>query len=192
MPSWESWRFALDNWRAKLIALIRRDALKFGDFTLASGATSSYYIDCRNVTLSSEGAALIGQAILDATAGESYDAVGGMTLGADPILAAVLTVAGLRGRSLRGFIVRKEAKKHGTSKLVEGPLNQGDRVLIVEDVSTTGASAIKAADAVRAAGATVVRVVTLLDRLAGAGAAFASAGYSFTALATIRDLGIEP
>jgi orotate phosphoribosyltransferase len=181
----------LEETRKQLIELIRRDALKFGDFTLASGAKSKFYIDCRNVTLSAEGAALIGQAILDAMAGEPFDAVGGMTLGADPILAAVLTVAGIRGQSLRGFIVRKEAKQHGTGKLIEGPLRKGDRVLIVEDVSTTGASAIKAADAVREAGANVIKVMTLLDRLAGAGEAFERAGYAFAALTTIRDLGIE-
>lgn len=181
----------VDEMQNRLVSLIQRDALKFGDFTLASGAKSKFYIDCRNVTLSSEGAALIGEAILDVMADEPFDAVGGMTLGADPILAAVLTVAGLRGRMLRGFIVRKETKQHGTAKLIEGPLRNTDRVLVVEDVSTTGASAIKAADAVRDAGATVVKVVTLLDRLAGAREAFERAGYTFAALTTIRDLGIE-
>lgn len=181
----------MEEWRRALIELIRRDALKFGDFVLASGAKSSYYIDCRNVTLSAEGAAWIGEGILDLLAEEPFDAVGGMTMGADPILAAVLTVAGLRGRALRGFIVRKEAKQHGTGKLVEGPLRAGDRVVIVEDVSTTGGSALKAAEAAEAAGAKVVRIVTVLDRLAGAGEAFASRGFAFSSLSTIRDLGIK-
>lgn len=177
--------------REKLIELVKRDALKFGDFTLASGQKSSYYIDCRNVTLSAAGAVLIGRGILELLGEEPIDAVGGMTMGADPILAAVLTVAGLEGRPLRGFIVRKEAKQHGTGKLVEGPLQQGDRALIVEDVSTTGGSALKAAEAAANAGAKIVHIVTVLDRLAGARKAFEEKGYRFSALMTIEDLGIK-
>ncbi|MBY0586453.1 orotate phosphoribosyltransferase [bacterium] len=176
--------------RENLVRLLKRDALQFGDFVLASGKRSHFYIDCRTVTLSAEGAAVVGQAILELLEQETFDAVGGMTLGADPILSAVLTVAGLRGQSLRGFIVRKEAKEHGTGKLVEGPLHQGDRVIIVEDVSTTGGSALKAVDAAIAAGATVVRVVTLLDRQSGAREAFESRGIPFSALATSADLGL--
>lgn len=177
--------------RDALIELVKRDALQFGDFVLASGKRSNYYIDCRNVTLSAEGAALIGQGILDLMKDESIDAVGGMTLGADPILAAVLTVAGINARPLRGFIVRKEPKGHGTGKLVEGPLRSGDRALIVEDVSTTGGSALKAAEAAEAEGAKVVHIVTVLDRLAGAQEVFKDRGYRFSSLLTIRDLGIE-
>jgi orotate phosphoribosyltransferase len=178
--------------REALIALIQRDALQFGDIVLASGKRSTYYIDCRNVTLSAEGAALIGRGILDLIADEPIDAVGGMTLGADPILAAVLTLAGAERKNLRGFIVRKEAKGHGTGKLVEGPLRVGDRVLIVEDVSTTGGSALKAVEAVEAVGAKVAGIVTVLDRLAGAQATCDERGYKFQSLVTIRDLGLEP
>lgn len=177
--------------RQPLIDLIKRDALKFGDFTLASGAKSKFYIDCRNVTLSAEGAAVIGRGILELLGDEKFDAVGGMTLGADPILAAVLTIAGIEKRPLRGFIVRKEAKGHGTGKLVEGPIKEGDRVVVVEDVSTTGGSAIKACEAVESVGAKVVHVVTILDRLAGAREAFEAKGYKFSSLVTINDLGIE-
>lgn len=177
--------------RSELVALIKSDALRFGDFTLASGAKSKYYIDCRDVTLQSKGAALIGRAILDLLADEPIDAVGGMTLGADPILSAVLTLAGVDGRPMRGFIVRKEPKDHGTGKLVEGPLKPGDRVAIVEDVSTTGGSALKAARAAEAAGARVEHIICVLDRLSGGREAFESAGYRFTPLVTIRDLGIE-
>ena len=103
-----------------LIELIQRDALKFGEFTLASGDTSSYYLDCRKVTLQSAGAALIGNAILDHLGNDLPDAVGGMAIGADPITGAVITAAGLQGGSLKGFIVRKESKGHGTQQMVEG------------------------------------------------------------------------
>jgi orotate phosphoribosyltransferase len=176
--------------RERLLSLVKRDALMFGDFTLASGQKSFFYIDCRKVTLSAAGAALIAAGILDLFAEEPFDAVGGLTMGADPVLSAVLTLAGVRGRELRGFIVRKEAKKHGAGNLVEGPLRQGDRAVIVEDVTTTGGSCWQAIEAAEAAGAKVVRVVTLLDRLAGASAAFAEKGYPFSALFTLRDLGL--
>lgn len=176
--------------RKQLANLVKRDALQFGDFTLASGQKSSFYIDCRMITLCSEGAALIASGILDLLADDPVDAVGGLTLGADPILAAVVTLAGVRGMPMRGFIVRKEAKKHATGNLIEGPLRESDRVLVVEDTTTTGGSALKAIEAVQAQGATVTRVVTVLDRLAGAREAFVEKGYKFTALLTIHDLGI--
>jgi orotate phosphoribosyltransferase len=177
--------------RERLLELVKRDALQFGDFILASGKKSSFYIDCRNVTLSAEGAALIGAGMLDLFERESIDAVGGLTLGADPVLSAVLTVAGVRGKQLRGFIVRKEAKQHGAGKLVEGPIREGDRVAVVEDVTTTGGSALQAVAAVEAIGAKVVCVATVLDRLAGAEAAFKEKGVRFFSLLTLSDLGIN-
>lgn len=176
--------------RGKLVALVKEHAVQFGDFTLASGAKSNVYIDCRKVTLLAAGAAQIGPGILAALRDVPFDAVGGMTLGADPILAAVLTVAGLQGRDLRGFIVRKESKDHGTGKLVEGPIRPGDRAVIVEDVATTGGSCFKAIEAVEAMGGKVVHVVAVLDRLSGAKEAFEKRGYPFTALLSIKDLGI--
>ncbi|MFO0947819.1 MAG: orotate phosphoribosyltransferase [Planctomycetota bacterium] len=176
--------------KSSLVELVKKHALQFGDFTLASGQKSTYYIDCRNVTLLAAGAAQIGQAILELMKDEPFDAVGGLTMGADPILAAVLTVAGQKNLDLRGFIVRKEAKGHGTGKLIEGPIRMGDRVVIVEDVATTGGSIFKAIEAVEKAGCKVVRVVTVLDRLAGAAETFAQRGYPFTSLLTIRDLGL--
>jgi orotate phosphoribosyltransferase len=178
--------------RERLLALVKQDALQFGDFTLASGKKSNFYIDCRNVTLSAEGAALIGAGLFDLFERESIDAVGGLTMGADPVLSAVLTVAGIRGRPLRGFIVRKEGKQHGAGKLVEGPIRSGDRVAVVEDVTTTGGSALQAVAAVEAIGAKTVCVATVLDRLAGAKEAFAEKGIPFLSLLTLSDLGISP
>lgn len=180
--------------RGRLIDLLRRDSLKTGTFTLASGRTSHYYIDGRKVTLSAEGAALIGAGVLEALADlPGVQAVGGLTMGADPIVGATLAAAGAGGATgLRGFLVRKEAKGHGTGRLVEGPIEPGMVVAIVDDVATTGGSSIQAVEAVRALGCTVARVVVVLDRLEGAAFAFAGHGVDFRALTTIRDLGVEP
>jgi orotate phosphoribosyltransferase len=180
--------------RERLIALLKRDALRTGTFTLASGRTSHYYVDGRKVTLSAEGAAVLGAGVLDQIADlPDVSAIGGLTLGADPIVGATLAAAGARGLThWRGFLVRKEAKGHGTGKLVEGPLEPPARVVIVDDVATTGGSSLQAVDAVEALGCTVARVVVMLDRLEGAAQAFAARGLDFQALLTIRDLGVEP
>ncbi|GAC1474080.1 MAG: orotate phosphoribosyltransferase [Isosphaeraceae bacterium] len=180
--------------RPRLLELLKRDALRTGTFTLASGRTSHYYVDGRKVTLSSEGAALIGAGMLSVlSVRPDIDAVGGLTMGADPIVGATLALAGLQGRhGLRGFLVRKEAKGHGTGQLVEGPLREGESVAILDDVATTGGSSLQAVAAVEALGCTVALVIVVLDRLEGAGAAFAARGLEFRALATIRDLGVEP
>jgi orotate phosphoribosyltransferase len=180
--------------RGRLIALLQRDALRTGTFTLASGRKSHYYVDGRKVTLSAEGAALIGAGVLDLLA-DLPDAtvIGGLIIGADPIVGATLAVAGARGLTdWRGFLVRKEAKAHGTGKLVEGPVEPGETVVIVDDVATTGGSSLQAVSAVEAIGCKVARVVAVLDRLEGAAEAFASRGLDFRALLTIRDLGVEP
>lgn len=180
--------------RARLIGLLQRDALRTGTFTLASGRSSHYYVDGRKVTLSAEGAALIGLGILELLSDlPEVSAVGGLTMGADPIVGAALAVAGARGLThWRGFLVRKEAKSHGTGKLVEGPLEPGTTVAIVDDVATTGGSSLQAVDAVQTLGCHVARVVVVLDRLEGAAEAFAARGLDFRALTTIRDLGVEP
>lgn len=180
--------------QAQLIALLQREALRKGTFTLASGRTSHYYVDGRKVTLSAQGALLIGAGVLDLLADlPEVAAVGGLTMGADPIVGATLALAPAWGRSdLRGFLVRKEAKGHGTGKLVEGPLEEGMTVAIVEDVATTGGSALKAVEAVEAMGCTVARVIAVLDRLEGALEAFTARKLDFRALTTIRDLGVEP
>jgi orotate phosphoribosyltransferase len=178
----------------RLIALLRRDALRTGTFTLASGRKSHYYVDGRKVTLSSEGATVIGAGVLENLADlPQVTAIGGLTLGADPIVGATLAVAGARGMTqLRGFLVRKEAKAHGTGQLVEGPLAGGETVVIVDDVATTGGSSLQAVAAVEALGCKVARVIVVLDRLEGAAEAFSSRGLDFRALVTIRDLGVEP
>jgi orotate phosphoribosyltransferase len=179
--------------RTRLIDLLKRDALRVGTFTLASGKTSHYYVDGRKVTLSAEGASAVAEGVLAVLDGRpEVEAVGGLTMGADPIVGATLALAGLRGRPLLGFLVRKEPKGHGTGQLVEGPLGRGQVVAILEDVATTGGSALKAVDAVEAMGARVGCVITMLDRLEGAAAAFEARGLDFYALATVRDLGVEP
>ncbi len=180
--------------RERLIALLQRDSLKRGTFTLASGRTSHYYVDGRKVTLSAAGAALIGAGVLERLAAyPEVRAVGGLTMGADPIVGATLALAALVGRSdIRGFLVRKEAKTHGTGSRVEGPLEPGTSVAILDDVATTGGSSLQAVEAAEAMGCRVAVVIVVLDRLEGAAAAFAGRGLPFEALLTIRDLGVEP
>lgn len=178
----------------RLVELLVRDALKLGTFTLASGRTSHYYVDGRRVTLSAEGAHAVAAGVLSILdARPEVQAVGGLTMGADPIVGAVLGRASDRGRAeLRGFLVRKEVKGHGTGKLVEGPLEPGMTVAILDDVATTGGSSLKAVEAVEAMGAQVSCVIAMLDRLEGAGAAFRARGLAFHALCTIEDLGVAP
>jgi len=180
--------------RERLIALLQRDALRTGSFTLASGRTSHYYVDGRTVTLSAEGASVIAAGVLNVLARyPEVQAVGGLTMGADPIVGATLAAAGLAGQvDLKGFLVRKEAKGHGTGKLVEGPLTPGTTVAILDDVATTGGSSLQAVAAIEAIGCKVACVIVVLDRLEGAIAAFADKGLTFQSLVTIRDLGVEP
>lgn len=178
--------------RQALIALVKELALEHGDFTLASGKKAKFYLDCRKITLDSRGANLIADGILELIGDKLPDAVGGMAVGADPITGAVITVAGRSGKALRGFIVRKEAKAHGKGRDVEGPVQAGDRVIIVEDVVTTGGSSLLAIEKVEAAGLQVEGVIAIIDRLEGGAAAFAARGYNLRTLLTIRDLGLEP
>ena len=176
-----------------LTELIREKALKFGNFTLASGKTATYYLDGKQVTLDPEGSRLIAEGILDLLGGETFPkAVGGMSIGADPITSAVVTMSAVRGTPLLGFMVRKEAKGHGTNQYVEGPVKPGDEVVIVEDVVTTGGSSLQAIERVEAFGLKVTRVIAIVDRMEGGGEAFAKAGYAFVSLLSIRDFGIEP
>lgn len=180
--------------RDALIQLVRQEALQTGTFTLASGKTASYYLDCRLITLHPMGANLIAAGMLERIQALSPPpvAVGGMAIGADPITAAIVTVEGARGGHLKGFMVRKEAKDHGRGRQVEGPVRPGDRVVIVEDVITSGGSAIKAIQAAREFGLEVCGVIGIIDRLAGGEAAFAAEGLQLQTLLTIRDFGFEP
>jgi orotate phosphoribosyltransferase len=180
--------------RGRLIHLLQRDSLRLGQFTLASGRSSHYYIDGRKVTLGAEGARLIGLGVLGLLAAHrEVAAIGGLTMGADPIVGAALALAPEQGRGdLRGFLVRKQAKGHGTGNLVEGPLERGSTVAVVDDVITTGGSSFQAVDAVEALGCKVSIVIAVLDRLEGAADGFAARGLPFRSLLTIRDLGVEP
>ncbi len=175
-----------------LVSLVKQEALRFGEFTLVSGKKASYYLDGKQITLDATGARLIAEGILDLLGEPLPDAVGGMAIGADPITAAIVTMAGVRGLSLKGILVRKESKGHGTQKFVEGPVQPGDEVVIVEDVVTTGGSSLLAIERAEAFGLKVRRVVAIIDRMEGGADAFAERGYTFDSLLTIRDLGIEP
>jgi orotate phosphoribosyltransferase len=180
-----------DDPLAALRALLAARSARRGQFTLASGRTSTLYIDARLTTMSPEGLALIGPLGLQALRQAAWrvDAVGGLTLGADPIAYAISYASALEGRELvRAFTVRKEAKVHGMGQLVEGPFRTGDRVAVVEDVITTGASALRAVDALRAAGGRVVGVLALVDREEGGREALERAGLEVRALTRASDI----
>jgi len=179
------------EYRQRLLELIRREAVRYRGVQLSKGGTSSYYIDCRMVTTHPEGAFLAAEIILDMIAEEGIAAIGGPTLGADPIVGAVCYASHCRGAPLPGFIVRKAVKEHGMQKMIEGNLPEGGRVAIVEDVLTTGGSVLDTIREVERAGARVARVIGIVDRLQGARERIEGAGYRFTPIFTREDLGIE-
>jgi orotate phosphoribosyltransferase len=154
--------------RAALVEQIREKAVVRGRVTLASGAEADYYVDMRRITLDGVAAPLVGRVMLALTSGLEYDAVGGLTLGADPVATAMLHASAAQGRVLDAFVVRKEGKAHGLQRRIEGAPVQGRRVLAVEDTSTTGGSALTAVAALREAGAEVVAVAVVVDRDTGA------------------------
>ena len=176
--------------RDRLIELMKQHALQFGTFTLASGKQASFYLDCRKLTLHPQGANQIAAGMLELLGDAQPNAIGGMAIGADPISAATITLAGQRGDDLLGFIVRKEAKTHGTGRQVEGPVAPGMSAVIVEDVVTSGGSALKAVEAAREFGLKVDKVLAVVDRLEGGRQAMEAAGLELQTLLTIRDLGI--
>ena len=175
--------------RARLLEQITAKAVVHGRVVLSSGREADYYVDLRRVTLDAEAAPLVGQVMLDLTADLSFDAVGGLTLGADPVAAAMLHAAAARGRRLDAFVVRKEGKAHGLQRRIEGPDVAGRRVLAVEDTSTTGASVLTAVEALRDAGAEVVGVAVIVER--GAAGAVAAAGLEYRAAYSLADLGLQ-
>ena len=176
-----------------LVALFRQKALKFGDFTLASGKKATYYLDGKQVTLDPRGAQQVGEGILELLDPDHMPAaIGGMSIGADPITAAVVTMSAVRGTPIAGFMVRKQPKGHGTDQYIEGPVKPGDEVVIVEDVVTTGGSSLEAIERAEAYGLRVTRVIAIVDRMEGGAEAFAQARYPFSSLLTIEDFGIDP
>ena len=172
--------------RRGLLGIIQRQAVVRGDFTLSSGQRSTWYIDLRQVLLNGHAAPLAGQVMLDVTQDLAYDAVGGLTLGADPVAAAMMHAAAARGWVLDAFVVRKSEKAHGLQRRIEGPDVAGRRVLAVEDTSTTGSSVLTAVGALRDAGAEVVGVAVLVDR--GARAAVTGAGLPYLAAYELTDI----
>lgn len=180
----------LDTAHAQLRDGLNRFALKKGRFVLASGAVSDYYVNVKEICLRGEYLRLVGQLMWQMIKNSGAGAVGGMTLGADPIVAAVTIAAAEDGFDCPALIVRKEIKDHGTARQIEGPFHAGMKVAVVEDVTTTGQSAMKAAEAILAAGATVVGVYSVLNRAAGADALFAEKGWPFKAIFSTADLDL--
>ncbi|MDZ4805841.1 MAG: orotate phosphoribosyltransferase [Candidatus Eisenbacteria bacterium] len=174
--------------RERLRALIIEKSLSRGQFILASGATSSYYLDIRKISMDPEGAFLIANLMLDILAGDGLAAVGGPVLGAAPIVGAIAAESFRRGHPLPVFLVRKEAKSHGTGQLIEGILPATGAVALVEDVVTSAGSVLQAIDAVEAAGSRVSRVVCVVDRAGGGKEAIEARGIAFTPLFPVADL----
>jgi orotate phosphoribosyltransferase len=175
--------------REELLNEITRDAVVHGKVVLSSGQEADYYVDLRRVTLSSTAAPLVGKVMLDLTGDLDFDAVGGLTLGADPVATAMLHAAAAAGRKLDAFVVRKEGKAHGLQRRIEGPDVAGRRVLAVEDTSTTGGSVLTAVEALREAGAHVVGVAVIVER--GAADRVRSAGLDYRAAYSLADLGLS-
>jgi orotate phosphoribosyltransferase len=173
-----------------LVQLLAKKSVKRGRFTLASGKISDIYIDVRMTSMSPEGLSQIGPLALQAIRSTRWpvDSVGGMTLGADPIAYAISYASTFNGPSLRAFTVRKDTKLHGTRKVIEGPFTEGDRVVIVEDVITTGSSALQAIHSVKEAGGHIQGVLALVDRKEGGRGAIESEGYPVISLTTIDEL----
>jgi orotate phosphoribosyltransferase len=178
--------------RSQLIEYISAEAVFHGDFTLTSGKKASYYVDLRRVSLDHRVAPLIGQVMLDLIAQvPDVSAVGGMTMGADPVAAAVLHQGAARGAAYDAFVVRKAPKDHGRGKQVEGPDLAGKRVIVLEDTSTTGGSPLAAIEALLKVGAEIAGVAVVVDRNTGAREVIEAAGYSYFAALGLEDLGLD-
>ncbi|MEU8149985.1 orotate phosphoribosyltransferase [Nonomuraea sp. NPDC052129] len=174
--------------RDNLLAEIKKKAVVHGKVVLSSGQEADFYLDLRRITLDGVAAPLVGRVMLDLTKDLEYDAVGGLTLGADPVATAMMHAAAAQGRPLDAFVVRKAQKAHGMQRRIEGPEVKGRRVLAVEDTSTTGASPLTAVEALREAGAEVVAVATIVER--GAAPRMAEEGLDYRSAFTLQDLGL--
>jgi orotate phosphoribosyltransferase len=174
---------------SELLSAIQAKAVVHGDVVLASGQRANWYVDLRRVTLDGSAAPLVGRVMLELTADLAYDAVGGLTIGADPVATAMMHTAAAAGRKLDAFVVRKAEKAHGMQRRIEGPDVAGRRVLAVEDTSTTGNSVLTAVDALMEAGATVVGVAVIVDR--GARQAVSERGVPYRAVFDLADLGLD-
>jgi len=179
---------AVTDDRSALLDLIRANAVVHGKVILSSGKEADYYVDLRRVTLAGDSAPLVGRVMLELTADLDYDAVGGLTLGADPVATAMVHAAAAQGRQLDAFVVRKEGKAHGLQRRIEGPDVAGRRVLAVEDTSTTGGSVLTAVEALQEAGAEVVGVAVIVER--GARGKVTDAGLPYLAVYELADLGL--
>jgi orotate phosphoribosyltransferase len=175
--------------KSELIEQIKQKAVVHGKVILSSGKEADYYVDLRRVTLDAVAAPLVGQAMLEATKEFEYEAVGGLTLGADPVATAMMHEAKKQGRILNSFVVRKEGKAHGLQRRIEGPDVKGKRVLAVEDTSTTGGSVLTAVEALNEAGAIVVGVAVVVDR--GAGKKIKDAGLKYVSVVSLQELGLS-
>ena len=175
---------------AKLVEMLAARSARRGTFTLASGRQSDLYIDARLTTMSPDGLAIIGPLALSCirSRGWAPDAVGGLTLGADPVSYAIAYASALTEAPVRAFTVRKEAKTHGTGKLIEGPFQPGDRVIVIEDVITTGGSALTAVAAIRAAGGVILGVLAVVDREEGGREAIEAEGLAVVSLAGAAEI----
>ena len=187
METYPSLELGLDTEGTRRIREIAGEVGAFltGEFTLTSGKKSNYYIDGKKITLSPEGAYLVGKAIFDELIKTGVDAVGGVATGAYPIVTAVALVSHLEGKPIPSFIVREVAKEHGTLRQIEGHLKEGSRVAIVDDVLTTGGSVSRAIEAVEAAKCKVVKVIVLVDRHEGGSDRLKKEGYDFTTLLSV-------
>lgn len=179
--------------KQQLIEFIKADAVFHGDFTLTSGKKATYYVDMRRVSLDHRVAPLIGQVMVDLIKDvENVAAVGGLTMGADPIAAAVLHQGVLLGKSYDAFVVRKAPKDYGRGRQVEGPDLEGKRVVVLEDTSTTGGSPLAAIEALKKVGAEIAAVAVVVDRATGAKEIIEAAGYPYYYAIGLSDLGLEP
>lgn len=181
----------MNQLKEQLRALLLRDALKKGNFVLSSGKTSAYYLDGRIITLTPEGAYLAASIILEMIKHKGIVAIGGPTLGADPIVGAVAALSHINKIPLKTFIVRKAVKAHGMQRQIEGPeLKKGERAVIVDDVATTGKALLEAKEALDKIGVEIVKAIVIVDRCEGAAENLAQAGISLEPIFKIKDLGV--